>query len=387
MAEKNKYIIIFLILVIALGSIGFFGWRIFSEKNSVSQQPAASQQKVNYLIPGVPYYGFYNQFFAILNSSRITSVAEILGYWGDEVNLPVLRNTLIDKNDDTPGNNKKFITNKQLEKFFQEKGYETHYWSSSKPGGEIDEIKKFVNVDKKIPVIIFQNRSLEPGALKIAGFRVVIGVSDERQKVTVQDYNFGNNYEISYQDFEAMFDQRARVILAVWPKSDLLSKLPPRSQGISYPARIKAMDNVGELLIKRADSVRFFNVVQYEKSLELYQGFLADPKFSYFPPAYQVFFYDFLAKLYLKLDKPDEALKVINEKALPLNHDLKQPFGDWKSPTNVDQLWGPYYVLGNIYQKKGDKELAIKNYEEVLKMDPGQKPALKFALEALRKVK
>jgi len=354
--KKTKYIIIFSILIIALGLLGVFGWRFYNK------------QLVNYLIPGVPYYGFYNNYFDA-NSALTTSAADILGYWGDKVDLPVLFKTLTRDDKD----NRLYLSISQLQEFFQKKGYETYSWSSE-PGGEIEKIKKFVNSDKKTPVIIFQNQSSDPASLT-REFRVVIGVFDDKKKIIVHDHDFGNNYEISYKDFESMFKPDARMILAVWPKADLASRLGGPDYGKEYPKRLQAMDNLGELLVKGANAVKFFNKGEYEQSLKLYQEFIADSKFIHFPPAHRVRFYSFLAQIFLKLNKTDEALKIMNENALPLNHDLSKSFEEWGKPTIRDKFWWPYYVLGLIYEKKGDKVLARKNFEEVLKINPNNKLA------------
>jgi len=372
MTKKTRYIIIFSILIITWGVLGFFGWKVYKKKQ------VNNMQQVNYLIPGVPYYGFYNHYFDA-NSLAATSMADNLGYWGDGVNLPDLLNTFIKK--DEKGN-RTYPTILEIKNFFQEKGYETYSWTANEPGGEINEIKKFVNPDKKIPVIVFQKQSTDPTS-STREFRVVIGVFDNQQKVIVHDHDFGNNYEISYQDFESMFKPDARTILAVWPKAELASKLRGPDYSKQYPKRLQAMDDLGELLVRGAEAVRLFNKGEYEQSLQLYQEFITDLKFSHFPPAHQVSFYTFLAQIYSRMDKMDEAIKVINEKALPINHNLSQSYGEWGSPVNADRFWGPYNVLGMIYQKKGDKELAKNNFEEVLKINPGYGPAQK-ALEQLK---
>ncbi len=354
MAKISTKVIILIILALFVVAGGFYYYRA----------------QVNYLIPGVPYYGFYNHFFDA-DSTRVTSVADILDYWGDKVDLPALLSAFAATS-----------TTLQLQKFFQEKGYETYRYASAQPGNEINEIKKFVNPKKKIPVIVYQRRSVDPARI-INGFRVVIGVFDSEKKIIVHDHDFGNNYEISYKDFEVMFGPNARAILAVWPSDDLAKKIKGPDYSKEYPKRLRAMDNLGELLVKGADAVALADVSKNEQALQLYQEFVADPKFSYFPPAHQVDFYTFLAQIYLQLGKTDEAIKVINEKALPINHDLTQSYEDWEKPAGRDRFVWPYYVLGGIYQKKGDKELARKNFEEALKINPDYKPAQ----EALQQLK
>ncbi len=373
-STKNIFLIVLVLFVIAGG---FFYYFYYNDNGG---------QQVNYLIPGVPYYGFYNHFFDA-DSAAFTSTADILGYWGDGVNPPDLLDKFIKGDSNTSDRAKRAsqiqdinLNSSQIRSFFQERGYETYRYATAQAGNEINEIKKFVNPKKKIPVIIYQKRSID-SARAAYGFRVVIGVFDKDKKVIVHDHDLGNNYEISYQDFEKMFQPNARVILAVWPSEKLAAKLERPDYTKPYPNRLKAMNNVGELLIKAGDALWLNRSQKYEEAIELYREFITDPKIEYFPPAYRVAFYVFLAQLYVQVDKTDEAIKVLNEKALPINHDLTQSYDDWEKPTDKDRFAKPYYVLGDIYQKKGNKSLAKENFEEVLKIYPNDK----IALEALSK--
>ncbi len=201
---------------------------------------------VNYLIKGVPYNGIYNLFFERADSTLISSMMDILGYWGDK------RITLSQLLEKFPPPD---ITRKpappasiqDVKKFFEENGYETYYWTSTDSGKEIKEIKKFVNSVKKIPVVVYQKRSFDEESSAKA-FRVVIGIFDRDKKVIVHDHNFGNNYEISYQDFEKMFRNDARVILAVWPSDKIKGQIAGPNYNAPYPSRLEAMDRVGNIL-------------------------------------------------------------------------------------------------------------------------------------------
>lgn len=377
MTKKTGHIIIFSVLIVVLGLFGI-SWQYFNK------------QQVNYLIPGVPYYGFYNHFFDA-NSTFVTSVADILGYWGDEVALPVLFSALTKDDKD----NSIYLTTLQLQKFFQAKGYETYRWTANEPGGEINEIKKFVNPNKKIPVIVFQKRSND-SAESAMGSRVVIGVFDGQRKMIVHDHDFGNNYEISYKDFEAMFQPNARAILAVWPSDALAKKIKGPDFSRAYPERWPEMKKIGQLLMKGADSMMFYSQKNYGKTIQLSQELVDDPNFDYLPPAHRVYIYSFLAKnrLSIFLKNPiafDGAIAFINTKILPLNNNLSQPYKNWTEQVNFfknhnyneDKFVYPHYLLGWAYLQKGDKELARKNFEEVLKINPGYKPAQE-ALEQLK---
>ncbi|MDD2730765.1 MAG: tetratricopeptide repeat protein [Candidatus Portnoybacteria bacterium] len=336
------------------------------------------RNQMNFLIPGIPYYGFYNQFFDA-NSSELSTVASILGYWDKKVNPSDLFEEFAEIDSSASGRYSQIqslvLYPSQITVFFQKKGYETRFYSPAVDSeiDKISEIKKFVNPQKKTPVIIYQRRSADAERIS-NGFRIIIGVFDKEKKIIVHDYDFGNNYEISYEDFEKMFDLTNNwAILAVWPGEELTAEIKGPDYSRTYPKRLEAMDNVGEILIKSNDIVWFNNNQKYEQALNLFKEIIADPKFEYLPPAHRVSFFTSFANLYLRADRADEAIKILNEKALPLNHDLSQSYGDWNKPLNIDKFSTPYYVLGTAYQKKGDKESARQNFEEALKIKPDNK--------------
>jgi len=350
---------IFIVFLILAG----FGWYFFYYQ---SKAPAT-----NYLIPGVPYYGFYNHFFDSGNSTLVTSIADILGYWGD---TRFSISDLLNKFPPSEGPH----TTSQIQKFFENNSYESYRWSSD--GSEeqmINRIKEFVNPEKKIPVMVVQKRSSDPARVSV-GLRVAIGIFDKEEKIIFHDYDFGNNYEISYKDFEGRFRPTAQAILAVWPSDDLKAKLAGPNYNSQYPQRLEAMDNLGELLIKRSDAAVFGQEGKYEQALQLYEEFLNDSKISYLPIAHQVEFYSRLANLFLLLNKPDEAIRVITEQALPLNNNLNQTVDGWTEQVELfkgnnhteNKFARPYYVLGQAYLMKGDKALAEKNFKETLKIYP-----------------
>jgi len=344
------------------------------------------QPPVNYLIPGVPYYGFYNHFFDA-DSSVITSVADILDYWGDErFNLTDLMGLFTKSGIFTSGN---------LQNFFKENGYETYRWTSTQEGGELSQIKKFVNDNKKTPVLVYQNRSVD--SRRIAkGFRVVIGVLDRDKKIVVHDHDFGNNYEISYENFQKMFQVDTRAILAVWPSNDLIRDIKGPDFNKTYSNRLTAMDKVGELLIKGADSLIFYDKGDYERSVHLHRELVEDPGFSYFPPAHRIIMLGFLVNSQLRLSSTtptviDEVIKFINAEMLPLNNNLSASYDGWTEQVeffknhgySVDKFAQPYYFLGKAYLYKEEKTLAKRNFEEALKIYPNHKPS-QDALEELK---
>lgn len=316
---------------------------------------------VNYTIAGVPYTGFYNFYLTSipLNAAAktVSAVSEVLGYWGD-------------KRFDTYYLSKQYPDNRpgaplsEIKKFFEDQGYQTYGWTYQKsdsagPDKLIAEIKKYVNPTQKIPVMILEKRSPDSTNAPLS-LNVVIGVSDVGQKLIVQDYYFGNNYQISYQDFKRMLLSSSNlVMLAVWPSEQLKSKLKPVSQNSQYPARLQAMDKLGELLAtKYADALYDFGSKNTTEGLVIFTEFADDPNFEYLPAAFKVSLLSQLAERDVNAGKPEEAIKIIREKVLPINLNLIQstPKG-WDVPAQ-DEYSYPLYVLARAYLKMGDKSQA-----------------------------
>ncbi len=341
-------------------------------------------QEVNHLIAGVPYYGIYNHFFDTPFGVRLeltAAVASILGYWGDN------RFSLEDLVERFPPD--KFFNSEEIYKFFEDNGYERGKvgWVGTKEGLAISRIKRYVNLQQNIPIIVYQ---VQPGTPeRYPGiYRVVIGLFDKNEKVVVHDYNFGNNYEIPYADFEKMFQSNRGAIMAVWPSADLAPSLKRELPAPSYPKRIEAMDKLGPLLTKRNKVVLLARDGQYGGAIEVQREIVNDPAFSYFHPAYKVFFLSMLAKYFLLAGQPDETINLINSKILPLNNNLTEPYADWPDQSDGltafgDKMAFPFRLLGQAYLEKGNEESARKNFEQALKIDPNDKESLK-ALESLK---
>jgi len=345
MARK---IIIISIVIFAFSGLG--GWFYYSYF-----------WPVNYLIPGVPYNGIYNIFYEkeIKATPLFASVMSILGYWGDSR----FSNADLMEYLDLPGK-----IEPDIPVFFKDvAGYEVYQLSSSKSGsGFRQAIKKFVNPQNKIPVIIFQKQSITGESPEYKP-KVMIGIFDKEKKVIVHDYYLGNNYEISYQDFEKMFTKDIRLILAVWPSDTIKGLVKGPDYSKPYPARLKAMDKLGPVLAtKLADAYFYYRKLNdLEKSTAAYKSLVEDPNFQYFPKAFQVSILSAFANNYFKLNQFDEAINIIEEYVLPLNKNLSEaPDGWFVLP--LDKFVYPYYVLSWAYLKKGEKAIALSYYNEMM---------------------
>lgn len=330
-------------------------------------------EKVNYLIQGVPYYGVYTNYFDA-DDTFVTSLYDVLNYWGDtRFTISELRNKI----PSDPHNN--FFS--RSEEFLKENGYEFYQWNSGKSGGELSEIKKFVNPIKKIPTLVFQRRTLNSDN-PVVGVRLVIGVFDSQKKVITHDHDFGNNYEISYKDFLSMFAPQFRLILAIWPSDKLRPLLKPDNIG-EYPARLAIMDKAGTLLMRGAYAVKLENAGLLNESSKQYRAFTEDPDFNIFPPAYRISFYSGYAHLLVLMDRTEEAIDIIKEKALPINNNLDEPSEGWTGqievfrvmPRSEKKFATPYIVLAEAYIKDKNIAKARENLEKALKIYSGSAEA------------
>lgn len=351
----NKKKTALIILVVFFGiSILVGGWFYYSRVLTV-----------NYLIPGVPYNGINNLFFSRANTSEISSILDILGYWGDK------RFAVSDLGQKFPPAKKvtptSTILKPEIQSFFTENGYETSGWLSVGRDNAIKEIKQFVNSQNKIPVIVLRRWTLDQKN-NIFAFtaEVVIGIFDNSQKVIVHNHYYGNNYEISYDDFEKMFRiGGGSGILAVWPSDKIKGQIKEPNYELVYPQRLESMDKAGTLLTtKYLLALRLWRAGAFEQSVAVYKEFFDDPNFKYFPSAFQIVQLKNFARLYLYLNQPDEAIKIINEQVLPLNKNLSQTLQGW-SGVSVDEFSSPYYVLSLAYLKEGKRDLAVDSYKKM----------------------
>ena len=230
--RKPQLVIYIAILLLAIGA--GIGWWYFTVG-----------KPVNYLIPGVPYHGYYNHFFDAF-ASPVMSTAMILGYYGDSrFSLKELMDEQYFRRGSGFFRYGKFDLG-DLGSFLKERGYEV--WFADPRKSVLGEIKKFVNPKRNVPVVVVLRSSGSPEA-QASDFGLVIGIFDKNRKVVLHDFLYGNNYEVAYDDFT----QRAvpSAILAAWPSEELAPQLKGPDTAYAYPPRLKAMDIVGPLLAKR----------------------------------------------------------------------------------------------------------------------------------------
>jgi len=326
-------------------------------------------KKINYLVPHVPYHGIYNHINGFYSSPTLATLT-ILEYYGDK--RYTVRQLLERLEFQTQGN-PSYIQN--LAQFFKENGYEIAFGDPSKTS--LEQIKEYINPQKKIPVMILAKRSEDPLTKHTQEQRVVIGVLDDQKKLIVHDIAFGNNYALSYDDFQKTYVPNS--ILAVWPSQDLGSQISGINANYMYPPRLRAMDIVGPLFIERMDAAYLAIIDKnYEEALALFNKIVQDPRFNNIHPVMQLVIYFGLASVLESMEKTDELIALMNDKSLPINHDLDKNYDGWKYDLKTEfptlqkpEFSLPYIVLSNAYTRKGDLKKAREYYDKAFDLHPG----------------
>jgi hypothetical protein len=357
--KKQKRIVIAFItifLLIVLG-IAFFS----NKKNGLSIE----LKKENHLISGVPYYTLYNTFMD-MEANYISSAKDVYEYWGynsEDVSLASLKNRY--------GNNGLKVD--ALLGDFKAKGFNgiVFYPKRSSDGAEeLNFIKNYVSKD--IPIFALQQRTTNPADVS-NGYRVVIGYSDDTQKVTVHDYGFGNNYQIAYSDFQKMFSiGKSAAIIAVWPSDKIKNNLKPARLN-SYGSRDDdIMNKVGNLWVMRSNAIEY-GKTDMQKSVDVLRIMEANKDFNLLPPAYKIGVYDCMVRRILAVKKPQEAADVIVQKIQPLNHSLADEFSIFTGQRSVFSrlkyntrgiFADSYFWLGLAYDLTGNQIAASKAFKD-----------------------
>lgn len=359
-------------LLLVLGIVGyyFFG-------NSTKE----------YTIPGVPYWGTYTG--TRLNTSAAFATYTLLQYWGDKRFTP----------DDIAEEFPPIFTGIQnpqtyprIDEFFVKNEYEVE----DVPAEKLKEIKGLIN--KGVPVILKQKITPEtPFNEKVEVLRVFIGYSDKRKVLIAHDNNFGNNYEITYSDFNELNDGISYGLI-VRPNTGLEVSGPNTS--VAYPPRKPTMDSESMKRIQiywaTIDQITFKNEKKpypeaFPQIRELWEKIFAEEDFNKLHPAGRVLASYTLAIIYTRESKEHQkAINILNQITIPLlSQKFSEPFGDWErtiSQEVYESRWwyiSPKFLLATAYFRAGNETEARKIYKDVLDKFPNH-PVLKELLVYFR---
>ncbi len=375
-------ILLFVFLgVIILALIVFFAWNHWRTKNMIQENPLA--QKIDYIIPGVPYYGIYNhkESASFLSTDKPAAIASVLEYWNPGKNnfqtIDQFFPNLVERKEfDKPR------SWDEIKNFVNSQGnYVTEIEELI-----IDDLKKYVNPKTKTPVIITlaidQN---QPVNIPYYTMKVLIGIKESEQKLVFHDFWFGNNYELTYDEFNKLAEKTnprfKNKYLVIQPK-DINNKLkeinnasntnsldPKRTQLTNINSQMLLNYILGSAVLKYGLPSRM--AIDYSEKVKNEASFE-----SSFPPIFKTLLFFRLAQAYLALDDLDNALAAAL-KSVELNHDLDKPSGDWpgyeiayNSASNKGQLSNSYRILGDVFNKRGAPEEAKYNYQKALEIYP-----------------
>lgn len=375
--EKNKRLVIIIgvVIVVILGISGMF---IISGTSIFSQLKRQFSGPINYTIPGVPYIGAYNKKspYDSLGMDANSAEASILEYWNPgKNNFADIGQSLEGTRD--ANSEKTFSSLDNYKKAFESYGY-----SVKTVNLQINELKKYINPETRTPLLFFMPlEENQPQEIIYQPTTILIGINESEKKLILHSFWFGNNYEISFDEFNSLWnaarpDQR-NSYLVIQPNNynEIISNVRNRKND-PYPARTSIMNNAQIMFKNYALSEGAIWSLHNDLAKGYQEKVKNDPNFQeYFPPFYKVRLYAEEATENLIDDKDyDAALKNINQ-AIALDYDLNKPFKDWPGVDfvgyNSEGVGSAVYrVLGDIYYTMGDFEKAKESYLKTLSINP-----------------
>ena len=314
----------------------------------------------DYIIPGVPYNGNFSG--TVLTYDAQSVAAMILRYWGDK------RLSFEDIKEQLPPAT---FTFKEVGDFFKEQGYRIEFITIEKQR----DLRKFISSNKNTPIIIPLTEVLEE-SFTAHSFAVVIGSIETTQQVIIHASNLGNNYSMSGKD---LFTETRRALVAV-PSEEIKQYISGPDHSRPYPARLGIMDDPG--LRNVSNQWTIINILRRQRRetpsrearIEVERAILTRMKtltetddFSRLHPAGQVTGYTNFALYLVKFGEYDEAIQILQQKTIPLNHDLNKPYGEWPRELPFARAFAaPWRILRLAYLGKKDQANAERALQEVL---------------------
>ena len=364
--RKKKWLAGALVIVVLVSGVGLL-WSLKTDK---------SIGKVDYTIPGVPYFGMYNhvgQQNRVISGDTASAVISILEYWNPGKNNFVEAQRSI-------RNSQKFITGESVADFFNKSGYvakEVHL--------EDNELKNYINSKSKTPLFAFLSvDGNQPEIDRYHPATVIIGFNESEQKVIVQDYWLGNNYEISLTDLDQRWsrmrkdEQKNYIVVQPQDMSKKLAELNVRKID-AYPKRTQVMDNASQMMKNYVLGYGSGRMSEIDPlAMSFYLRVENDQNFEkYLPPYFKSLTYYHLADLYLKEKKIEPALAYA-QKSVDADHEINKPFNDWPGydsesvSDTTGELSDPWIILGDVLLENKNYPKAKEAYEKALKIAPGK---------------
>lgn len=336
----------------------------------------SNQYPDEHLIPNVTYYGQY--LGTILSNQEPVAVRTILSYWGNsEFNDETLIKLFeTNDNDFKPGLNLPYVAN-----FFRGNGFTVEY----NPLSDLMQIKSLIA--NNVPAYV-QQKLLTSTSSPLYSTRVYIGYSDIEKILIVHDNNFGNNFTITYDEFEQMNVKKAGLLVIRPLKYELNEKpnLPSANQS-SYPQRLDIMDDLGlrDVQIKlmlvnyHKRSAALLNIDGVSDTVKLLEEIITHEAFSRLHPAARFNISYNLTGFYMsEVPNYKRAIEILENITLPLQSEyvFEEPFGEWDRKIDSLVYSAPYWTatpwarLGFLYMRMGNNEKARESFNTALSLIP-----------------
>jgi tetratricopeptide (TPR) repeat protein len=369
LSEKNKlrsvFVMLFFVFLVGAVCLFYFYYN-------------GSFFKTDYLIQGVPYAGIFNHkgkiaSFGLRDSQA--AVYSIMEYWNPGKNNPEEINSFMGK---LIGRK-----NEDILDFFEKK-HSGEYSVKIVNFSKIADFKSYINPNSKTPLLIALPVDSQQPANIYNPIKILIGISEHRKILTFHDFWLGNNYEMTFGDFDKLANKSGKKFIAIQPANlkEKLKELASR-QVLQYPARTKTMTSCENAFKNYAIARNAGNNKINDVAKQYADKAKNDPCFEQsFPKVFKMGTYINLANMAVAAKDP-AALAFVNE-AISLDNELDKPSGDWpgfdvagNGGGIVGQSGEPYWMAGNVYAQAGDFEKAKENFEKALSINPDYAQAKK----------
>jgi len=366
--NKKLAISIAVLLVLVLGIAGYFFWN------------KAALQKTEYVIPGVPYSGIYNHKgnLAEINPTVPSPVISIGEYWSQGKSDPNKLNGFFRAQKGS------YTSAQKIKQFFDQTGG----YDAKVERLEIKDLKKYINPETRTPLLLFLPVSSDqPTEVTFYPATLLIGIKEAESKLVFHDYWFGNNYEMTFDEFnkrwEKMRPDMRNLYLVVQPSNlkDKLNEMKNKTFS-PYPGRTLTMQKTEQIFKDYSIAIAANWVNSDVVAKQYFLKTQNDPNFEeFFPPLFKVLLWGDLGNAYAKAGDFDNALNYAN-KAIEADHGMDDPSGDWpgyehpgKSSMFVGVISDPYRNLGNIYWRQGNLQMAQESYQKAIAISPNDSEA------------
>jgi len=212
---------------------------------------------------------------------------------------------------------------------------------------------------------------------------VLIGVDEARETLIVHSYELGNNYKISFSEFEKFqknYSEKNKVTYIVVQPGDFEAQIEEvrKRPEPPYPPEGEVVRRSREMVRSLALGISAVHSGNHILAREYFTKATSNEGFEeWLPPVFKIFLLQRLADTLLSLGELNEAQAAVTQ-ALALNHGLTAPFKDWPG-YEIELANGvksegvssePYRIQGDIYYAQGEKEKARDAYETALSINP-----------------